>query len=255
MDAVSLRGAPIQGGGTGESDWLASPRLRAVPVTNLAQLIGDARRLVVVAPHPDDEVLGCGGLIALAVQAAVEVVVVALSDGEAAYPDDPHWTGQRLAPARRAELIDACRALGVSPARIVHAGLPDGRLRAHLDKATQLLAGLLQAGDAVLVTWARDGHPDHEAAADATLRACADVGARCIQYPIWAWHWADPRQPAFLEGAAARLPLPQAAWDAKQRALACFVTQTGHCTPAPAQPILPAQVLARFGRDFELFLP
>jgi LmbE family N-acetylglucosaminyl deacetylase len=255
VDPVSRRGGLIEGGGTSEAAWMASHRLRALPATGLPELTGGATRLVVVAPHPDDEVLGCGGLIALAVAAGLAVVVVALTDGEAAYPDDPHWTGARLAPARRAELALACAELGVAPASIVHAGLADGGLCAALERAVDLLAGIVRAGDGVLVTWSGDGHPDHEAAADAVLRACARAGARCIQYPIWAWHWCDPQQARFLTGQAARLQLPPAVLAAKQRALACFATQTGQCTPAPLQPILPAHVLARFSRNFEVYLP
>ncbi|MBO9854052.1 hypothetical protein J7401_15340, partial [Xanthomonas phaseoli pv. dieffenbachiae] len=42
---------------------------------------------------------------------------------------------------------------------------------------------------------------------------------------------------------------------AKMQAMSAFKTQTGHVTPALRNPILPDWALARFRRDFEVYLP
>jgi LmbE family N-acetylglucosaminyl deacetylase len=70
---------------------------------------------VVVAPHPDDEILGCGGLLRHAAEQGMEVRVVAVTDGEACYPDEHWWTPERLRSARRAELAAALGELGIRP--------------------------------------------------------------------------------------------------------------------------------------------
>ncbi|WP_369010244.1 PIG-L family deacetylase, partial [Salmonella enterica] len=57
-----------------------------------------------MAPHPDDEVLACGGLMCVATDLGLEVMVVAVTDGEACYPGESWWTPQRLRQARREEL-------------------------------------------------------------------------------------------------------------------------------------------------------
>lgn len=251
MDA--LKGEVIEGQGNSEEDWAASEALRALPEIHLVDLLGNSTKLVVVAPHPDDEVLGCGGLVASAIDAGYDLDVVSLTDGEAAYPDDPYWSAPRLAQARRAELRDAVLALGGNPERILHAGLGDGQLNRRLADAIATL-DRLSRDDAVLVTWACDGHPDHEAAAEAAQIACARSGARLIQYPIWAWHWADPSAAAFLQQGAVRLPLNPTVLARKEAAIASFRTQTGRVSPAPTAPILPAQVLSRFLRAYEVYL-
>jgi LmbE family N-acetylglucosaminyl deacetylase len=106
--------------------------------------VSHAERLVVVAPHPDDETLGAGGLMqrVLATGGSVRVVLVTAGDGyvEAVV----HETGQpRPAPAeyvaygerRLAEVREALRVLGRGRIRLQLLGFPDGGLegllRAH----------------------------------------------------------------------------------------------------------------------------
>ncbi|WCE03871.1 PIG-L family deacetylase [Pseudoxanthomonas sp. JBR18] len=250
MDA--LRGQEIHGEGTPESAWLGAPAIAAMPTVTVEALLGASQRLVVVAPHPDDEILGCGGLLAAACEMGHEVLLISLTDGEGAYPTDPAWPPARLAPARRQELVSAAGRLGATPRNVVHAGFDDGRLRDHERQVQDWLHARLRPGDLVCVTWHRDGHPDHEAAAEAALAAAGARGLPVLQYPIWAWHWGDPD---VFQGRATRLELAPS-WQARKRAaIDCFATQLGTSTPPPAAPILPPHVTARFQRTFEVFLP
>lgn len=250
---AALKGEPIEGHGNTEDAWADSALLRDLPEIDLASLLGDSARLVVVAPHPDDEVLGCGGMIAAAIQAGVEVLVISLTDGEAAYLDDPVWPPQRLAPIRRGELLNAVRALGGGADDIAHVGIADGHVAACVDRAIAALAQVRRR-DTVLVTWASDGHPDHEAAAQAAQQVCARMGARLIQYPIWCWHWANPDSADFLRHRARRFSLSASDQARKRAALSAFATQIGTSNPPPASPILPPHVLARFQRPYEVYL-
>ncbi|SEL18046.1 N-acetylglucosaminyl deacetylase, LmbE family [Pseudoxanthomonas sp. GM95] len=249
----ALKGRSIQGTGNTEEAWASSTLLRDLPETDLAGLLGDSARLVVVAPHPDDEVLGCGGLIAAAIHSGLQVLVVSLTDGEAAYACDPAWPPQRLAPIRRSELLNAVRALGGGTDNIAHVGIADGHIAVCIERAIDALAQVRRR-DTVLVTWAKDGHPDHEAAAQAAQQVCARVGARLIQYPIWCWHWADPERADFLSNRARRFLLSASVQARKRAALLAFATQIGTSVPRPASPILPPHVLARFQRPYEVYL-
>jgi len=243
----------IQGEGTLESAWETCATLWRLPATPLRQLLGAAVRLVVVAPHPDDEVLACGGLMALAAAAGVPVQVIAVTDGEACYPGETWWTPERLVLARRQELAQALTALGMPGASVRHLGIGDGTVAGQEDTLERVLGALLRTGDLVLAPWRHDGHPDHEAAARATLAAASQVGARALEYPVWAWHWLRPEQVQGVWQRPLLLDITATAAD-KQRAIACFATQTGEVERLGAPPILPPHVLARFARNHEVFL-
>ena len=244
----------IHGHGTPEAAWRASPLLRDMPRATFDGLVGDAPRLVVVAPHPDDEVLGCGGLIADAVRRGRDVVVVAVTDGEHCYPALVDWPPATLAAIRRAELVAAVARLGL-PDSAVHAiAIADGGVRGAGVALADALHALLRADDLALVTWVRDGHPDHEGSAEALLDAAARRGTRVLQYPVWAWHWMPADAAGFAAAHALRFDLDDALCEAKAAAIACFPSQLGHGPVAAPEPILPAHVAARFARPFEVYL-
>jgi len=58
-----MRPNPIVGQGTPLHHWQASPKMADLPSISVEQLVPAGHRAVIIAPHPDDEVLGCGGLM------------------------------------------------------------------------------------------------------------------------------------------------------------------------------------------------
>jgi SAM-dependent methyltransferase len=132
--------------------------------------------------------------------------------------------------------------------RLLH--LPDGALSDHRDVLADALVDELSTADLVVSPWRGDGHPDHQACAEAI--AALPHRAQHWQYPIWFWHWGDPD--AELPHLA-RLDLDEPALAAKMRALNCHGTQHRPLsTAAGDEAILPPHVLARFRRDFECFV-
>ena len=216
----------IEGAGTAESAWL--PWLAALALPPLPPL----HRPLVVAPHPDDEVLGAAGVLT---RDGAEIVAV--TDGDASHPGVPG-----LAALRVAETVRALAVLGVPAAAVHRLGQPDGAVDE--PALTRALCDLLAPGRPCLVTWRGDGHPDHEAAGRAAAAACARRGAPLLEYPVWAWHWAGPADPRVPWASALRLDLPPAVHRAKRAALREFRTQI------PS--ILPPHVLARFERPYEI---
>lgn len=237
--------------GTPEATWLAHPRLAGL--APLRSPFAGIDHVVVVAPHPDDEILGAGGLLRASARAGLGMSIVAVTDGEASHPGSA-WTGERLATRRRNESADALSRLGLIGVDVQRCAIADGAVaESEADLATAL-TGLLDRTTLCLATWRHDGHPDHDATGRAAAAAAAASGARLIEYPIWAWHWATPDGGLPLDRAR-RLDLSDDDRRAKARAITAFTSQIAPLGPGAADRIvLPPAIRARFGRRFETFL-
>jgi LmbE family N-acetylglucosaminyl deacetylase len=148
-----------------------------------------ANRTLIVAPHPDDEALAAGGLIVRQRQRGVPVLVVAVTDGEAAYPG---WDASLLARLRRGEQATALAVLGVDAGSLVRLGLPDGQVADHEALLAARLHELARPGDVMVVPWRHDRHPDHEASGRAAWRAAIGRGCTLLESLFWAHHQAPP---------------------------------------------------------------
>lgn len=249
--------APIFGAGTPEAQWrpwLAEQRW--VPLDFQGDGQGDFQgigRAVVVAPHPDDEILGVGGTMALLRAAGLAVEVIALTDGEASHPGSGVLAPEALAMRRPGETKEALARLGLGDVAVRRLGLPDGRLAAHEATMTKALEARLGPQVACFATWEGDGHPDHEAAGRAARAACRIRGARLFSYPVWAWHWAAPGDGRLPWARARRTALSPPLVERKARAIAAFRTQVEPLGPAAADAaILPPGVCDRFRRNHEI---
>ncbi len=144
------------------------------------------RRIVVIAPHPDDETLGCGSLIADATRRGARVGVIALTDGDASHPSSQRWPPAALGGVRRGEQRRALARLGAGGASVRRLGWGDGRVRqiANGHRMTRQLVALRTG--VVLVTSDADHHPDHQAAARLARAAARRLGLPLITYAVWS---------------------------------------------------------------------
>lgn len=250
--AAALAGRAIHDDGiTAEAVWRRWLALRPPPAVSVAELLTHGQRLVVVAPHPDDEVLACGGLIAQQVLQGGAVAVVAVTDGEASHRGDALWPTRRLANTRRLERARGLGWLGVGAAAVSHLALPDGAVAGCSAALLQALRQLLRPTDVVLTTWRLDGHPDHDAVGSAAAQVCASLGCRLLEAPVWMWHWSAPDDPRVPWQRLRGLPLPQNAAALKASALAEHHTQLA--PRGQRAPVLGPAICARAVRASEYF--
>ncbi|KAF1049870.1 PIG-L deacetylase family protein [Xylophilus sp.] len=253
MAAVIDGAAPrIQGRGTPAAAWRRWPGWAGVPVAEAAQLVPAGGRAVIVAPHPDDEVIGTGVLQQALAAAGRGCRVVAVTDGDASHPGSGLWTRAELAAGRRGESARAAAVLGL-PQAACRLHLPDGGVAAQEATLARRLAALLEPADTVFATWRHDGHPDHEAVGRAAAAAARMRGARLVEVPVWCWHWSGPGDPRLPWHRARRLAAPAQALRRKQQALACFRSQLLPDPTTGAAPILPAWALQRWAAVGEVF--
>ncbi|MBF52771.1 MAG: PIG-L family deacetylase [Confluentimicrobium sp.] len=160
----------------------------------LAELVGTAPVLI-LAPHPDDESLGCGGLIAAARDQGIPVHVICMTDGAASHPQSHNWGDGRLAMRREAELIRAVGHLGCAAGDVSFLRHPDGWLGAQDRDAIAYCIGDLcdrMGAGSLFASAAMDHHADHKATAAIAAEVARHRPAlRHWSYPVWS-RWDDP---------------------------------------------------------------
>jgi LmbE family N-acetylglucosaminyl deacetylase len=231
----------IDAPGTIESDWHAWPALGGLPVADVTQWSS----AVVVAAHPDDEVLGVGGTMAMLAAAGARLRLVSVTDGEFSHLGivDPDVLAER----RAAETAAALRMLGAPDTEVVRLRLPDAGLAWRENEITALLGELTDGFEACFAPWLRDAHADHEVAGRSARRARPDS----FGYPVWMWHWARPGDQRVPWHRAIRVPLRPAVAAAKQAAIRCFASQLEDRKPS-GQPVLSPGMVAHFTRAQEV---
>ena len=233
-------------------------RMRALPFVTPDALIGAGAPLI-LAPHPDDESLGCGGLIAACCAMGRPPIVVVMTDGARSHPGSAAFPPARLVALRAAETRAAVAALGLAPSRLHFMGLPDGEVPrrgpAMEDAAAALAAIARDSGvGTILGTWEHDPHADHVAAHVIASCAAALAGARLLSYPVWGW--ALPPRRRLEAGVIAGVRIDIAAQlPAKRRAIAAHASQHGAVVADDPRGFrLPATLLAALDQPFEVFL-
>lgn len=219
-----------------------------------------AGRCVIIAPHQDDEVLGCAGLIHAHRQAGRPVDVVYVTDGAASHRGHPTLAPADVAPMRRSEATAALRPLGVAPESLHFLDAPDGTL-AHLSpteagaishRLAHTLASL--APTELFLPCRDDGSSEHTAAYQLTRRALvlAGLAPRLLEYPVWA-RWSPLRllRPGWSSRRVLRLSSPRFR-TLKREALAAYASQT-RPTPPWTRPVLPEGFAACFESSEEFF--
>jgi LmbE family N-acetylglucosaminyl deacetylase len=237
--------------GPSEGAWKST--IASTSIKKFAPL--DFRKVIVVAPHPDDEVFGAGGLIQAALRAGVPAEVIAVTDGEGSHPLSKTITAHELALTRRRESARALERLGWRDPLVTSLHIRDGAIGESRDQLASLLTGILVPGDLCVAPWRFDGHPDHDACGEAALQACHDVGATLMGYLVWAWHWADPRGADIPWSHCRRLDLSRRATARKRWSSLAFQSQIRSLGPSEADAaILPLPLLRRFWRSYEVFV-
>lgn len=215
--------------------------------------------LVVIAPHPDDESLGCGGLIAEARAEQRPTRVVIVTDGAGSHPGSASYPEDRLRRLREEEAREAVGALGLDPDRdLIFLRLPDRFAPSagpDAEYAVDAIVGCINevGAEALFVTWRHDPHCDHQASYKIARAVQNRVPLlRLYEYSVWgsALPPATPIEEAF-GGFRIRIARQQAK---KRRAIAAHRSQTTDLiNDDPTAFQLSAEHLAQFDLPYEVF--
>ena len=169
--------------------------------------------MLVVAPHPDDESIGCGGAISVHRSEGSDITVVWLTSGEGGVGP---LQGDEARDVREAEARRAADVLGVSD--LLFQRLPDGGLSGQLELATEQLTGIVSRlrPHTIYAPHAGEDHDDHGAASLATARALAASGHTA---DLWGYEVWTP-----LSSFDTVLPI-DGHMERKMRAIGCYRSQ------------------------------
>jgi LmbE family N-acetylglucosaminyl deacetylase len=249
-----MRANPIVGQGTTLHQWQGSRHLAELQSIDVLSLVPPGSRAVIIAPHPDDEVLGCGGLLQLLAAAGRPLQLISVTDGSASHPGSERWPVERLSVIRPQESAEALRRLGLPMHRLkwLRGGFTDTQVVAQEQQLRIFIESHLRPNDVVFTTWREDGHCDHEAVGRASAEAARQVGATCHELPVWTWHWATPED-AFVPWQRARKILLTPAQVARKRhAVHAFASQLEGDAQAGLAPVLAPYVIERLLQPFEV---
>ena len=212
-----------------------------------------------VAPHPDDEALGCGGTLSLLARGGARVGVAWVSDGGLSHPGSASHPRPRLAALRESEARASLAALGAHAAFFQQ--LPDGALPlpgeakfgAAVDSARAILAEFAPA--TLLLPWRRDPHRDHRASWLIWAHAAQKLNLRRLEYLVWAFERAAHSEwPRPDEARVFRVSI-ESALESKRAAIAAHASQVSDLIDDdPTAFRLSPEVLKHFETPHEIWI-
>lgn len=245
----------IEGDGTSQDDWQNWQGLQVLPRLNIANNFPPHQRVCIFAPHPDDEILGCGGMLQQLAENGNPILLVHVTNGTQSHPDSQIYPPQTLDVIRPQESLAALEVLGITgQVTIISLELSDGDVFAEQDQFNEKLTTIIQPDDILVTPFMRDGHPDHEATGQVVAAFAKQHNLDCYQVLIWAWHWAKPADDRIPWDSAVRLDLSAEQLARKTQAIDCFASQTTVDESTGNPPILSAQTIARISQLWEVYL-
>lgn len=212
-------------------------------------------RTLIVSPHPDDEVFGCGGLMQTLIQSGKHVELVILSRGEAVHkcccPNE-----EEIIMSARAKLTDAANGiLGLPVGRIHRLDFPDGDFISARNR-TELFVALGKLVEdisptTVLIPHPYENSPDHEAATNFMENILRGSSIPLCYYCVWTWYHMPMYKILRLRYKNARL-LQVGDRESKNRAIDIYIKNQARCGISYSGD-LPKPFIHAFRWKYELF--
>ena len=217
--------------------------------------ISGYEKVLIISPHPDDEVFGCGGLMQSLVQAGKQVEVIIMSKGEAVHrPCCPN--NEIIIVEARAGLTDAANGvLGIAPEHIHRLNFPDGDFASAIGNKVLVsaLGELIKviAPTEVFIPHPFENSPDHVAATQILESILQRLTIKTFYYCVWTWYHMPIYKILMLKYKNARL-LRAVNRDAKNKAIDIYTKNKARCGISYSGD-LPKPFIYAFRWKYELF--
>ena len=218
------------------------------------------RPFIIIAPHPDDESLGCGGLITDACRQGLRGKVVIVSDGAGSHPNSKAYPPDRLTALRKEEAKRAGAELGLKPEDMLFLGLRDRFVPYEGEGAERAIGAIVACvreitAGSLFVSWRHDPHCDHEASYQIARQVQRRAGElRLFEYVVWG-HILPPSTEVNPIRSGFRIRIDDETLEKKRRAIAAHRSQTSDLIDDDPAGFLFTQIdLAQFNLPYEFFL-
>lgn len=205
-------------------------------------------KTVIIAPHPDDEVIGCAGLIQALVECGTPPHVIILTGGEGSHRGCCNTPESHIIAARQQLTTRAMETLGLPESYIHHLEYPDGGVAfAHAE--TEKLKAILQklSPNALFVPHCGEGWSDHTNVLGIVKELMKCHVVNIYEYCVWMWYYNVWK----LDNKNARiLKMTPAQHQYKLQAIKQYITPLAPCGK-PWSGVLPKSFLkaARWKRE------
>lgn len=206
--------------------------------------------VAILAPHPDDEVFGCGGLIAHLIAKGIMPHIILMSGGGKSHENCCNIEESCITEVRRNLALEVAAHLGVSETHVHHLDFQDGNIGdkpgSEMNRLKNLLSDLQP--DTILVPHHGEGWPDHLATRQIGIDL-APKGAQVWEYCVWMWYY---RQHGLDWKNARTLNMSATEHASKLNAIA---TYSNSCAPCgkPWIGVLPKLFMKANSKKHELF--
>ncbi len=154
-------------------------------------------KIIVFAPHPDDECFGAGGSIMKWLEEGHEVNIIWFTDGRAGYRvakerneledcEETRISEEELARRRLEEADAAGEYLGVNKENRHFLKFYDQELKSHINDAVEKIKDIVKDSDRFVIPSANNNHPDHQATHDIAIKVARDLNLHSLEFYVYA---------------------------------------------------------------------
>lgn len=160
-------------------------------LTTLPPPINLTKHILLIAPHPDDEIIGCAGLIQQALREGKKIDVMILSGGEKSHSGCCHLDASALIEARRNLSHKAAQIVGLSQEHLHFLNYPDGYITFEHPETKQLQSFITNLKpDAIFIPHKGESWSDHIEAGRIIQKITQDIpNVQLYEYCVWFWFY------------------------------------------------------------------
>lgn len=212
--------------------------------------ISNWTKSVIIVPHPDDEVFGCGGLIARLVAKGQTPHVIVLTGGGGSHRGCCSTSETDIISARQKLTHKAILALGLPELHLHELGFTDGHISEGNPEEKKKLETIISKikPNVILVPHHGEGWPDHLAARVFGIELAGD-DTEVYEYCVWMWYY---RQKHLDWKNAFVVNMTEAEHQKKLKAIRTYHSALAPCGK-PWVGVLPKLFLKANSTNLELF--